>query len=147
MPEHHALALPEGFSPDDIDAITELAALVARIQPPQSLVTISGTPVTLAGTGTTPNPSSVGGSTVPLPASINLKDFPTATDHLKHKIQRARTHIKALPDMSRTIAEQEEEIRELEEKMRRQKDTLAKLKDTGVEFGRDQAGAADKMEL
>lgn len=40
--------------------------------------------------------------------------------------------VKELPDMDRSIAEQEEEVAELEEKIRRQRSMLESLRDVGV---------------
>jgi hypothetical protein len=40
--------------------------------------------------------------------------------------------IKELPDMSRSVEEQEVEIRELEEKIRRQREVLVGLRDVGL---------------
>lgn len=57
--------------------------------------------------------------------------MPLATDGLKHKIQRARGEAKALPDMDRSIVEQEEELAELQEKIERQKEVLKMLADLG----------------
>ena len=58
--------------------------------------------------------------------------MPTATDEIKHKLQKARMQVKDLPDMDRSIQEQEEEIAELEDKIRRQREVLESLRDVGV---------------
>jgi len=50
---------------------------------------------------------------------------------LKHKIQRARAEAKALPDVDRSIEEQEEEMRELEDKIEKQKEVLRMLAELG----------------
>ncbi|KAL8289707.1 hypothetical protein RB597_001372 [Gaeumannomyces tritici] len=176
-PPQHPLALPPHLSPDALDAITELAAILTRLRPPQSAAALGAPPPSLLATGTTPAANAVTGTT-PLPtaatpaaggpggggggggsglgghvsfggaspsdAPISLKDVPTATDALKHKIQRARQQIKALPDMSRTIAEQEEHISELEETIRLQQEVLAGLRGIGVQFG---AEGGDRMEM
>ena len=54
-----------------------------------------------------------------------------ATDSLRHKIQKARAEAKALPDMNRSIEEQEEEMTELEEKIEKQKEVLSMLAELG----------------
>lgn len=41
--------------------------------------------------------------------------------------------MKELPDIDRSLAEQEEEIRELEEKIRKQREVLERLRKTGLE--------------
>lgn len=179
-PPQRPLALPPNLSPDAVDAITELAAILTRLRPPQSATALGAPPPSLVATGTTPAANAVTGTT-PLPvaatpaaggtlggggsgggggpglgghasfgggspsdAPISIKDVPTATDALKHKIQRARQQIKGLPDMSRTIAEQEEHISELEETIRLQHEVLAGLRAIGLQFG---AEAGDRMEM
>jgi len=54
--------------------------------------------------------------------------------------------IKELPDMHRTVAEQEEEIRELEDRIRRQRDVLEGLGDVGLATQREKDDRADLME-
>lgn len=74
-------------------------------------------------------------------AALTTKDIPIATDQLKHRLQRARVQVGMLPDVDRTIEEQEDEISELEEKIRRQREVLERLRDAG-KGGSD----VDKME-
>lgn len=52
-------------------------------------------------------------------------------------MQKARAQVKELPDIDRSLAEQEEEIRELEEKIRKQREVLKGLKTTGLEAKRE----------
>ena len=127
-PNPHPLALPDTLTPDSLDVLTELASILERIRPPQSTVSLSGAGAGV--TGTTPLPSS---SAAP-DGQVSLKDLPAATDPLKHKIQKARAQIKALPDMERTIPEQEEEISELKAKLEEQKQVLERLRQRGKEF-------------
>ncbi|TPX18195.1 uncharacterized protein E0L32_002704 [Thyridium curvatum] len=163
----HPLALPETLSPDALDALTDLASTLSRLRPPQSASTLAdgkgaGGP---AGPGSGPGhhgsqPPAVTGTT-PLPApagaqgELHLKDVPSATDALRVKLQRARAQIRSLPDVGRTVAQQEEELRELEDRMRRQKVLMEQLQKVGVRFGSEeeeaaaptpQVGAGDKME-
>ncbi|CRK25274.1 hypothetical protein BN1708_018155, partial [Verticillium longisporum] len=49
---------------------------------------------------------------------MTLRELSTQTDALKHKLQRARTQLKSLPDMERDIEEQEDEVRQVEERIR-----------------------------
>lgn len=53
-----------------------------------------------------------------------------------------------MPDMHRTIEDQEEEIRECEEKIRQQKEVLNLLKNVGLSMKkeREERGSGDKME-
>ena len=82
--------------------------------------------------------------------ALTLKDIPTATDELKHKLRKARVQVKELPDVQRSIAEQELEIRELEERIREQRRVLEGLRDMGMAARRDKEqrerdGGADAM--
>ncbi|OAA59203.1 Mediator complex, subunit Med9 [Niveomyces insectorum RCEF 264] len=134
----HPLALPKTFSPDALDTTAELAAILARLRPPPQASAAGGV---RAGSGTTPQPAATpsastsgvasgGGGTAPL----TLRDLPTATDSLKHKLQHARVQIRALPDAGRTVAEQEAEMRALEARIEQQKAVLARLRADGARF-------------
>jgi len=59
---------------------------------------------------------------------------------MKRKLQKARVAAKELPDMQRTVKEQEEEIRELEERIKMQREVLKSLKLEGVTVGREREG-------
>ena len=65
--------------------------------------------------------------------ALQPKDLPAAVLEIKHKLQRARAAVEGLPDIERTIADQEAEIRDLEHRIRRQRDTLRGL---GEKFGK-----------
>ncbi len=154
----HPLALPKTFSPDALDTTAELAVILARLQPPTS--TGSG------GAGTTPLPASgasgaaaaggagdaAGAGANGLPP-ISLRDLPTTTDSLKHKLQQARAQIKTLPDVGRTIAAQEAEMRQLQARIEAQRAMLVHLRAEGAriaaadeqEQGQSQDG--DRMEM
>ncbi|CAK4034245.1 hypothetical protein DOTSEDRAFT_96380 [Lecanosticta acicola] len=60
---------------------------------------------------------------------LNPKDLPTATLEIKGRIRAALREIERLPDVDRSLEEQEEEIQELEEKIRKQREMLRKLAD------------------
>ncbi|TVY57840.1 hypothetical protein LCER1_G000955 [Lachnellula cervina] len=110
--------LPDGLSPDSIDTLPVLSAVLARLQNPSPS---SNSPPAAS-------PSQIASGTGPL----TIKDIPTATDEIKHKLQKARMQVKDLPDMDRSIPEQEEEIAELEDKVRRQREVLESLRDVGI---------------
>ncbi|EPE02388.1 microtubule-associated protein [Ophiostoma piceae UAMH 11346] len=120
----HPLALPKTFSPDALDTTAELASILARLQPPQSA----------SGEGEQPSTenTTLGGPMAGTP--ITLRDLPTATDSIKHKLKHARVQIKTLPDMGRTVAAQETEMRQLEARIEAQKAMLAKLRAEGARF-------------
>lgn len=93
----------------------------------------------LGGAAASPSASAAGGGGGG-PAS--LREVSAQTDALKHKLQRARVQVKALPDMGRGLEEQEEEMRELEERIRVQRSVLEGLKEKGARFGSE----GEKME-
>ncbi|CAK7201889.1 hypothetical protein SEUCBS139899_004604 [Sporothrix eucalyptigena] len=165
----HPLALPKTFSPDALDTTAELASILARLRPPQPSAGpqggAGGTNGASATTGAAgaggaaggPNEgetlgASMGGMAAAAAAAgpaISLRDLPTATDSLKHKLQHARAQIKALPDINRTVAAQEAEVRQLEARIEAQKAMLARLRADGARFAAagEQERDADKMEL
>lgn len=63
---------------------------------------------------------------------MSLKQFPAATDPIKHILQRARQQMRTLPDIKRSVEEQEKEIQRLEEKREKQRAQLEKLRGFGV---------------
>lgn len=67
------------------------------------------------------------GSNAPPP--LDVKDLPTEANSIKIRIQKARTVVESLPDVHRSVAEQEREIEELE-------DRIARLRSVIAEFGR-----------
>ncbi|PNH43089.1 hypothetical protein VD0004_g4347 [Verticillium dahliae] len=140
----HPLALPPTLSPDALDTLTELTTILTRLRaavhasnPSANAGGITG--ATPLPTGATPNPlgASPGGTN-----AMTLRDLSTQTDALKHKLQRARTQLKSLPDMERDIEEQEDEVRQVEERIRVQREMLERLRERGVQFGKD----GEKME-
>ncbi|KAG9243001.1 RNA polymerase II transcription mediator complex subunit 9-domain-containing protein [Calycina marina] len=98
------------INPDSIDTIPILATILAKLQPLQ--------------------PSS---APSPAPNVISTRDLPGATDELKHKLQKARMQVKELPDIERSVKNQEEEIARLEERIGRQKEMLGRLRQVGEE--------------
>lgn len=144
------LGLPPGLSPDNLDTLTELTALLSRLRapPPTSTGTTAtaGTPAnTSAPTPSHHNsqqhdPTAGGGGT------MSIQSLPMATDALKHKLQRSRAAAKTLPDMSRGTADQEIEMAELEARIARQRAMLEGLRSKGLDFAAARGQAGDKME-
>ena len=128
--DSQSLALPSTLSPDSLDALSELSIVLAKVR--TSIQSSSG-----LATGATPSTTAAAGQ------QLSFKDVPGATDSLKHKIQHARAQVHALPDMDRTIEEQNAEISDLEARIQTQRALLERLRDDGVKFGKD----GDKMEL
>ncbi|KAK3346789.1 RNA polymerase II transcription mediator complex subunit 9-domain-containing protein [Lasiosphaeria hispida] len=146
--------LPNNLSPDAIDTLTELTSILDKLRSAQATtntatLNLPGVPANRPA-DTTPAPGAVTGTT-PLPsgapangASLSVKELPAATDNLKHKLQRARAAIKTLPDVTRTLAQQQGEIEELEERRRRQLVMLAKIKGAGLQFSLAEQSKGDE---
>lgn len=111
--------LPAGLSPDSIDVVSELATIFERVQYAPAA-----------------DPSDAA-------SKISLRDLPTATDPLKHKLQNARAALHTLPDITRTIPEQEAEIRLVQARIERQRAALQQLKDFGLRFAAETAAKGD----
>jgi hypothetical protein len=102
--------IPPFPSPQTFDIVPEIYALVSRLQLPTSTTTDS----------TTSQPID----------SLSLKDLPAAAVPIKLKIQKARSAVQSLPDVGRTVEEQEREIKALEkrnESLRKRVQELAGL--------------------
>ncbi|RCI12270.1 hypothetical protein L249_0003 [Ophiocordyceps polyrhachis-furcata BCC 54312] len=128
--QQHPHALPPTLSPDDLDALSELSVVLAKVR---------------AGIQSSAS-SGIGASTGhQQQQQLSFKDVPGATDGLKHKIQHARAQIRALPDMHRSIDEQRSEIATLEARIHQQRALLERLRDDGLKFGKD--GHDVKMEM
>lgn len=72
------------------------------------------------------------GSNAPPP--LDIKDLPTEASSIKIRIQKAQGVVEGLPDIQRSVTEQDQEIEELE-------DRIARLQSVISEFGR-RAGKA-----
>ncbi|KAH6891292.1 RNA polymerase II transcription mediator complex subunit 9-domain-containing protein [Thelonectria olida] len=133
----HPLALPQDFSPDTLDALSELSLVLAKVR--------AGIQ---SSSGITTEPAPGGGAGAPGGPTLSFKEVPGATDGLKHKLQRARAQVRALPDMDRTIADQTKEIGELEACIQAQKALLQRLRDeaSGKVGNDEQAAVGDRME-
>jgi septal ring factor EnvC (AmiA/AmiB activator) len=116
------MPLPEGLSADSVDTLPVLSVVLSRLQNLSAPVTAP------SASPPPPSPSQAANGTGPL----TIKDIPAATDQLKHKLQRARAQAKELPDIERSIAEQQEEIRQLEERIAKQRDVLETLRQAGA---------------
>ncbi|KAL4921845.1 RNA polymerase II transcription mediator complex subunit 9-domain-containing protein [Aspergillus aurantiobrunneus] len=60
---------------------------------------------------------------------LDVKNLPTEVSSIKIRIQKAQAVIESLPDVNRTVAEQEKEIHDLE-------DRITRLKSVISDFGR-----------
>ncbi|KAF3763079.1 hypothetical protein M406DRAFT_261512 [Cryphonectria parasitica EP155] len=122
--EGQPYTLPAGLSPDSIDIPSELATILSRIH-----YVSQPAPETTDPSNPRPRDQDEG---------VRPKDLPTATDSLKHKIQRARAAVHTLPDIKRTIPEQEAEIAELKAHIEKQRAALGRLKEYGLQFAAEE---------
>jgi hypothetical protein len=128
----HPLALPTTLSPDDLDALSEISIVLAKVR-----AGIQSSNGLTSGADATPSGVNTHGQ------QLSFKDVPGATDGLKHKVQHARAQVRALHDMDRSIEEQNREINELEGQIERQHALLQSLRQAGLNFGKDATIASD----
>jgi len=126
-PNPNTIPLPEALNPDSIDTIPVLAEVLSRLQNVSSDATTGATP------SATPSQGAISAGVV------TTKDLPTATDGLKHKLQKARSQVRELPDIQRSVKDQDEEIARLEEKIQRQKEVLEELRAVGENARKERA--------
>ncbi|KAE8338515.1 RNA polymerase II transcription mediator complex subunit 9-domain-containing protein [Aspergillus arachidicola] len=63
------------------------------------------------------------------PPPLDIKDLPTEASSIKIRIQKAQAVVESLPDVHRSVVEQEKEIKELEHR-------ISRLKSVISDFGR-----------
>ena len=63
------------------------------------------------------------------PPPLDIKDLPTEASSIKIRIQKAQAVVESLPDVQRSVVEQEREIKELEHR-------ISRLKSVISDFGR-----------
>lgn len=136
MAQPHSLALPPTFSPDTLDVLTHLSTILSEVR--TALQTSTGIEKPGAENHADAGGGNGAGNASAGATGLTFKDVARASDGIKHKLQRAREHVQALPDMQRGIEEQEAEMRELESRMERQRALLVRLREEGLEFGKGQ---------
>ncbi|EPS44706.1 hypothetical protein H072_1297 [Dactylellina haptotyla CBS 200.50] len=62
-------------------------------------------------------------------APLEPKDVDNEASRIRIKIQKARAILNDLPDITRSIDQQEEEVKALEEKIRKQREVLGRIRD------------------
>lgn len=143
-PDANPQALPGGLTPDSVDVPSELYTILSRLRytdkngastngdgdssKPGANTPAGGLP------GSTPSGGAIAPANGPDTKTLSTKDLTAATDPLKHKVQRARAAVHTLPDITRTIAEQEAEIKEWQDKIESQRKVLLQLKEFGIQF-------------
>jgi hypothetical protein len=70
---------------------------------------------------------------------LDIQGLPTEASKLKIKLQKARLAVMALPDVGRSVEEQEEEIAELEERVKGLREVLNGLKKGDARLGTSDA--------
>lgn len=143
-PDANPHALPSGLTPDSVDVPSELYTILSRLRyTDKNGAATSGDgdaskPGASTPAGGLPGSTPAGGASNPADGPntkpLSTKDLAAATDPLKHKILRARAAVHTLPDINRTIAEQEVEIKEWQDKIESQRKVLQKLKEFGIQF-------------
>lgn len=98
-----------------------------------------GNPDLLAAVSSSgPGPSSAADITAlgsNLPPALDVKNLPTEVSSIKIRLQKAQAVVEGLPDVDRTVDEQEKEINDLE-------DRIARLKSVISDFGTRANGAS-----
>lgn len=105
-------------SPSTFDILPPLHALLARLLLSPSQITfspsITSSPALAHSANTTP---------------LTPKDLATAASPVKIKIQKARAVVGGLPDIERSIEEQEREIAELESEVQRAREVIRGMRE------------------
>lgn len=132
-PSANSQSLPDGLTPDSVDVPSELFTILSRLRytDKNGAATNGDTDPNKTASGSTPSGDA---DTQKKADTLSTKDLTAATDPLKHKIQRARAAVHTLPDINRTIAEQEAEIKEWQDKIESQRKVLQQLKEFGIQF-------------
>ena len=117
--QHPKPALPP---PQTFDILPIVHELLARIDHRQD-------PIDPASE---PDAADLGSLYADLPP-LDPKELPAEVLQVKAKIRRALKELEKLPDMERSIEEQQEEIEELEERERKQREVLRGLRDWGAD--------------
>ncbi|KAI9858631.1 MAG: hypothetical protein M1824_004212 [Vezdaea acicularis] len=101
--------------PDVLDILSPLHTLLSRLLPP-------------AG-------NSQHSLSTAAPTELDPQHLATEASSIKIRLQKARQAVNGLPDMDRTLKDQEEEIRELEMQVQEKRETMERLKDAGQGVG------------
>ncbi|PKY08281.1 hypothetical protein P168DRAFT_229406 [Aspergillus campestris IBT 28561] len=125
--------------PQTFDIVPPLHGLLLRLLSPHANAegpsngTRAGEDTTGAAAGPIPGSASAAAEIAALasnaPPPLDLKDLPTEASSIKIRIQKAYGVVDSLPDVQRSVSEQNAEIAELE-------DRIARLKSVISDFGR-----------
>ena len=124
--------IPPFPSPQTFDILPDIYALISRLQLPSSNAGAASPTPTISSTSTSP---------------LKPQNLNTAAVPIKQKIHKARAAVQTLPDVGRSMEEQEREIRALEarcEKLRGRVGELAAL--AGRKGAEGESGKDEVME-
>ncbi|KAF1811259.1 hypothetical protein P152DRAFT_483153 [Eremomyces bilateralis CBS 781.70] len=134
------LPTPSGLAPPKDPSTTAPATSTTAPTPQTQLATQSQTQhATSQTTGSQPTADASAGET------LEIHQLAAATSELKVRLQRARAAVRALPDVERSVEEQEGEIGELEARVRDLRGVLEELRRKAL-AGVGETGAEDGME-
>jgi len=77
-----------------------------------------------------PQPSQADDATAGGIGNLEIQQLGPAASGIKIKIQKARAALKTLPDVDRTVEDQQEDIRLLEERITKMRDMLSRFAST-----------------
>jgi hypothetical protein len=124
-------------SPHIFDIVPPLHALLSRllVPSPHGGAAASGTQTATASQTSPSNNNNAMGSSSGYDLAmthsneyLEVQHLDAATDAIRIRIQKARAAVKALPDIDRTVEEQDEEIKELQTRVKRMREMLVNLK-------------------
>ena len=130
----HPLALPPSLnlSPDFLDLVSDLSSLLKRVRAgldtPSTLLITEQLPPAEGAVHTSSTAAAVAAN-----GPIKIKDVSAAADLLKHRLQNARDTLKKLPDIDRSVLQQEEEMASLKERMMKQMAMIATIRNSGAD--------------
>lgn len=119
--------------PHIFDIVPPLHALLARLLVPSPLGGGAGTQTTASQTSPSNGTAMGAAASYDLAMTqsneyLEVQHLDAATDAIRIRIQKARAAVKALPDIDRTVEEQNEEIKELVARVKKMREMLVNLR-------------------
>lgn len=122
-PPTHTLSAPPLPPADTFDFLPQLYALLRRLQQPSGIEP----PPAQDGSANAQGESSLERVKSSEEGKLDISNLDTAASSIRLKIQKAKQIVANMPDVERTVEEQEEEIAELEVRVERQRAMLKRL--------------------
>ena len=123
----HKLTAPPLPPPDTFDFLPPLYGLLRRLQQPSGLEAPTGAQDASGTNLPEGSPQQLERVTSGASSKLEISNLDTAASAVRLKIQKAKQVVANMPDVERTVEEQEEEIAELEVRVERQRAMLKKL--------------------